>query len=165
MFSAFVCFVLLAQCTLYSRAARSSRQQPASVPPPVHACLHVWCVLLTRAVSSHNSRANRTNCVFTTQTPRRCCAGIDARCVKLLTNLRAAMPPGSILVNFDRLCPDYGTQGFHPAKAMDINMLVSDGWGGGVRWHRQATEQCRCVDKVVQPHGMCRVQAVVVTCV
>lgn len=55
------------------------------------------------------------------------------------------MPPGSILVNFDRLCPDYGTPGFHPAKAMDINMLVSDGWGGGVCWHagRGTVQLCR----------------------
>lgn len=49
----------------------------------------------------------------------------DERCITILTHLRASMPPGSMLVNFDRLCPDDGSQGFHPAKAMDINMLVS----------------------------------------
>lgn len=61
------------------------------------------------------------------------------------------MPPGSILVNFDRLCPDYGTPGFHPAKAMDINMLVSE-WGevgACVGVMQAAAEQLRnCVDKV-----------------
>jgi hypothetical protein len=49
----------------------------------------------------------------------------DQRCITILTHLRASMPPGSVLVNFDRLLPDCGTPGFHPAKAMDINMMVS----------------------------------------
>lgn len=49
----------------------------------------------------------------------------DQRCITILSHLRASMPSGSVLVNFDRLLPDWGTPGFHPAKAMDINMLVS----------------------------------------
>jgi hypothetical protein len=51
----------------------------------------------------------------------------DECCVKILTNLKATMMPGSILVNFDRLMPDYDncTPGApHPAKAMDMNMMV-----------------------------------------
>lgn len=55
----------------------------------------------------------------------------DAACITILTNLRKFMPAGSVLVNFDRLMPDDGTvAGPHPAKMMDINMLVrGDGWG------------------------------------
>lgn len=49
----------------------------------------------------------------------------DQHCITILTHLRASMPPGSVLVNFDRLLPDCGTPGFHPAKAMDVNMMVS----------------------------------------
>lgn len=52
------------------------------------------------------------------------CARSDERCVTILTNLRASMAPGSVLVNFDRLMPCFGTPGFHPAKGMDINMMV-----------------------------------------
>jgi hypothetical protein len=49
----------------------------------------------------------------------------DQRCLTILEHLRASMPPGSMLVNFDRLLPDCGTPGFHPAKVMDMNMMVS----------------------------------------
>jgi hypothetical protein len=49
----------------------------------------------------------------------------DSSCLAILRNLRAAMPAGSTLVNFDRLMPPFGHEGFHPAKPMDINMLVS----------------------------------------
>lgn len=48
----------------------------------------------------------------------------DSSCLTILRNLRAVMPDGSTLVNFDRLMPPFGDQDFHPAKAMDINMMV-----------------------------------------
>lgn len=53
----------------------------------------------------------------------------DECCVKILTNLKATMPPGSTLVNFDRLMPDYDFTAppMNPAKAMDINMMVRAG--------------------------------------
>lgn len=49
----------------------------------------------------------------------------DSSCLTILTNLRAAMPAGATLVNFDRLMPPFGSSGFHPAKGMDVNMMVS----------------------------------------
>jgi hypothetical protein len=48
----------------------------------------------------------------------------DSSCLTILRNLQAAMPAGSTLVNFDRLMPPFGHKDFHPAKAMDVNMLV-----------------------------------------
>lgn len=48
----------------------------------------------------------------------------DSSCLTILRNLRAVMPDGSTLVNFDRLMPPFGDRDFHPAKAMDINMMV-----------------------------------------
>jgi hypothetical protein len=49
----------------------------------------------------------------------------DKSCATILRNLRATMPAGSTLVNFDRLMPPCGSKGFHPAKVMDMNMMVS----------------------------------------
>jgi hypothetical protein len=47
----------------------------------------------------------------------------DAECEVILRNIAAVMPIGATLVNFDRLMPS--GNGLHPAKMMDINMMVS----------------------------------------
>jgi len=49
----------------------------------------------------------------------------DEECLTILKNLAAVMPSGATLVNFDRLLPT--GNGLHPAKMMDINMMVRSG--------------------------------------
>ncbi|WIA16181.1 hypothetical protein OEZ85_012895 [Tetradesmus obliquus] len=86
----------------------------------------------------------------------------DERCVTILTNLRASMAPGSVLVNFDRLMPCFGTPGFHPAKGMDINMMTMV--GGKERttqqWHDLLGKAGFAITSISQGPSMAAILAV-----